>query len=110
MTSLYMLAGYAYSQHLYELALENNALDSLWKFFLVLHISSWIGQFVGHGIFEKRAPALVDNLLLTLVAPFFVSAELLFMLGWNKEMFEEVEVEIKQKIHKFREAKKNKNK
>lgn len=29
----------------------------------LLHAGSWIAQFLGHGLAEKRAPALLDNLL-----------------------------------------------
>ncbi len=29
----------------------------------LLHVGSWIAQFLGHGLAEKRAPALLDNLL-----------------------------------------------
>lgn len=29
----------------------------------ILHAVSWIMQFIGHGVAEKRAPALLDNLL-----------------------------------------------
>ena len=29
----------------------------------LLHGVSWIAQFLGHGLAEKRAPALLDNLL-----------------------------------------------
>ena len=28
-----------------------------------LHAISWIAQFYGHGVHEKRAPALLDNLI-----------------------------------------------
>lgn len=28
-----------------------------------VHVVSWILQFIGHGFAEKRAPALLDNLL-----------------------------------------------
>ena len=28
-----------------------------------IHVSCWIAQFIGHGLAEKRAPALLDNLL-----------------------------------------------
>ncbi len=28
-----------------------------------LNIASWLAQFVGHGVAEKRAPALLDNIL-----------------------------------------------
>ncbi|KAL9862153.1 hypothetical protein AtNW77_Chr1g0076081 [Arabidopsis thaliana] len=38
----------------------------------------WTGQFLGHGLFEKRAPALLDNLLQAfLMGPFFVLLEVL---------------------------------
>lgn len=29
----------------------------------ILHVLSWIAQFLGHGLAEKRAPALLDNLV-----------------------------------------------
>lgn len=29
----------------------------------ILHAISWIAQFLGHGLAEKRAPALLDNVL-----------------------------------------------
>lgn len=30
---------------------------------VVLHVIAWIFQFIGHGFAEKRAPALLDNLV-----------------------------------------------
>jgi uncharacterized membrane protein YGL010W len=30
---------------------------------IAIHVSCWIAQFIGHGFAEKRAPALLDNLL-----------------------------------------------
>jgi len=29
----------------------------------LLHVFSWIAQFIGHGVAEGRAPALLDNLI-----------------------------------------------
>merc|ERR1719490_153072 len=26
-----------------------------------IHVADWIAQFVGHGVFEGRAPALLDS-------------------------------------------------
>ncbi|KAH8496644.1 hypothetical protein H0E87_019404 [Populus deltoides] len=50
-----------------------------WKVVLVAQIICWTGQFIGHGVFEKRAPALLDNLVQAFVmAPFFVLLEVLF--------------------------------
>jgi len=28
----------------------------------IVHVGSWIVQFIGHGVFEKRSPALKDNI------------------------------------------------
>jgi 2-hydroxy fatty acid dioxygenase len=73
---------------------------------LYLHLFAWLTQFVGHGIFEKRAPALLDNMLLMFVAPFFMIFEVLNIgigykekevKGWNRY----VALEIKQ----YRESK-----
>ena len=30
---------------------------------LVVHVACWIAQFVGHGIYEGRSPALLDNIV-----------------------------------------------
>lgn len=62
-------------------------LEIFWKFTLYIHIIAWIAQFIGHGIFEKRAPALLDNLLLTLVAPNFVVLEVMFELGYKPQVY-----------------------
>ncbi|KAK9935123.1 hypothetical protein M0R45_022237 [Rubus argutus] len=49
-----------------------------WKVVLVAQIVCWTGQFIGHGVFEKRAPALLDNLAQAFImAPFFVLLEAL---------------------------------
>ncbi|KAL3234812.1 hypothetical protein RNJ44_02600 [Nakaseomyces bracarensis] len=45
-------------------------------------VLAWIFQFIGHGVFEKKKPALFDNLVQSLVlAPYFILFELLFLLG-----------------------------
>jgi len=49
-----------------------------WKVVLVAQILCWTVQFIGHGIFEGRAPALLDNLVQAFImAPFFVLLEAL---------------------------------
>ncbi|KAI6683140.1 hypothetical protein NL676_029053 [Syzygium grande] len=49
-----------------------------WKVVLAAQLVCWTGQFLGHGVFEKRAPALLDNLVQAfLMAPFFVLLEVL---------------------------------
>lgn len=77
------------------------------KMMIALHIVAWIIQFIGHGIFEKRAPALLSNIFLTLNAPFFVTAEILQMIGWKEEEFELIEKEVVKriKIHNLKKEK-----
>ncbi|GMP58337.1 hypothetical protein CsSME_00022041 [Camellia sinensis var. sinensis] len=51
-------------------------LSLAWKVVLAAQLVCWTGQFIGHGVFEKRAPALLDNLSQAfLMAPFFVLLE-----------------------------------
>ncbi|PHH77033.1 hypothetical protein CDD82_3693 [Ophiocordyceps australis] len=74
---------------------------------LAIHIVSWVAQFVGHGVFEGRAPALLDNLAQALfLAPMFVWLELLFKLGYRKELQSRVDKRVQVEIAKFRAASK----
>lgn len=73
---------------------------------LVIFVLSWIFQFVGHGVFEGRAPALLDNLVQALVmAPFFVFLEILFKFGYRPELQARVEKNVLQQIEKFKSGK-----
>jgi 2-hydroxy fatty acid dioxygenase len=75
---------------------------------LSLHVVSWLAQFVGHGIFEGRAPALLDNLVQAfLLAPLFVWMEILFALGYRPELKARMDKQVQVEIEKF---KTNKNK
>ncbi|KAK1617674.1 hypothetical protein QYE76_023191 [Lolium multiflorum] len=48
------------------------------KVVLVAQLFCWTMQFIGHGVFEKRAPALLDNLVQAfLMGPYFVLLEIL---------------------------------
>lgn len=59
---------------------QNLGFSLAWKVVLAAQIFCWTGQFIGHGVFEKRAPALLDNLTQAfLMAPFFVLLEALQM-------------------------------
>ncbi|KAF8076093.1 hypothetical protein FPV67DRAFT_1573106 [Lyophyllum atratum] len=71
----------------------------------LLHVASWIAQFLGHGLAEKRAPALLDNLVGAVVlAPFFVHLEILFALGYRPEMHRHINNEIGKEITKIKKA------
>ncbi|KAG6832878.1 hypothetical protein H0H92_004762 [Tricholoma furcatifolium] len=72
---------------------------------VIVHVVSWIAQFLGHGLAEKRAPALLDNLIGAVVlAPFFVHLEILFALGYRPEMHKRINNEIGKEITKIRKA------
>jgi len=65
----------------------------------LLHAASWVAQFLGHGLAEKRAPALLDNLLGAVVlAPFFAHLEILFGLGYKPEFHKRINNEIAKEI------------
>ncbi|GAA5828472.1 hypothetical protein JCM11251_006264 [Rhodosporidiobolus azoricus] len=69
-------------------------------------VGSWIAQFVGHGKFERRAPALLDSLLQSLVlAVFFVWLEVLFFLGYRPALYERLMSKTGIKVAEFRRQK-----
>ncbi|KAG4441468.1 hypothetical protein IFR05_003074 [Cadophora sp. M221] len=73
---------------------------------LVVFVISWIAQFVGHGVYEGRAPALLDNLVQALVlAPFFVFMEALFKFGYRPELQKRVGDAVEKEIKKFKAEK-----
>ena len=55
-----------------------------------MFVIGWAIQFVGHW-YEGRKPAFVDDIIGLLVGPMFVTAEAMFMLGWNKPLLSEIE-------------------
>jgi len=82
--------------------------DLTLKAAIAVHVVCWILQFVGHGAFEKRAPALLDNLIQALfLAPMFVWLEILFALGYRPELQARVEKKVQAEIAKFRSQAKN---
>ncbi|CAH2036945.1 unnamed protein product [Thlaspi arvense] len=82
---------------------------------LASQLLCWTGQFLGHGLFEKRAPALLDNLVQAfLMAPFFVLLEVLQSVfgyepypGFQARVNAKVESDIKEWREK-KQIKKNK--
>lgn len=82
--------------------------DITLKSAVAIHIVCWIAQFVGHGAFEGRAPALLDNLVQALfLAPMFVWLEILFFLGYRPELQSRVQQEVQQEIAKFKKQSKS---
>ncbi|KAG0270676.1 hypothetical protein DFQ27_000026 [Actinomortierella ambigua] len=76
-----------------------------------IHVVSWILQFIGHGVAEKRAPKLLDNVVQAVVlAPYFVVYEVLFWFGYRPQLKAELDVLIKEDIAAFRARKAGQNK
>ncbi|KAF2397521.1 DUF962-domain-containing protein [Trichodelitschia bisporula] len=99
-----IMGGTAYANHLLQ---TYGATANYWA--LGLNFVAWIAQFVGHGKFEGRAPALLDNLIQAFfLAPFFVWFEVLFSLGYRPELKARLDKAVEQEIKKFREAKETK--
>ena len=55
-----------------------------------LFVVGWLIQFIGHW-YEGKKPAFIDDVAGLIVAPMFMTAEALFMLGWNKPLLAEIE-------------------
>lgn len=62
-----------------------------------LFVVGWVFQFIGHA-FEGRKPAFVDDLIGLAIGPLFVVAEALFLLGFRKHLYREVEEQVAQKL------------
>ncbi|KAI9170419.1 hypothetical protein LWI28_027665 [Acer negundo] len=84
-----------------------------WKVVLVSQLLCWTGQFIGHGVFEKRAPALLDNLVQAfLMAPFFVLLEALqTFFGYEPYpgFHETVQAKIEAEINEWKASKEKRN-
>ncbi|KAH7326545.1 hypothetical protein B0I35DRAFT_405764 [Stachybotrys elegans] len=75
-----------------------------------LHVVCWIAQFIGHGAFEGRAPALLDNLVQAIfLAPMFVWLEFLFLLGYRRELQARVNKAVQVELAKVRSSKATKS-
>jgi 2-hydroxy fatty acid dioxygenase len=72
-----------------------------------LHVVSWIFQFVGHGVFEGRKPALLDNLVQSIVlAPFFIWFHILFFVGYKPKLHHDINTAIDREIALLKQKKK----
>ncbi|EXJ56844.1 hypothetical protein A1O7_07188 [Cladophialophora yegresii CBS 114405] len=99
--SALLLAGTAYGHHLVDV---HGMTANFWA--ASAFVGSWVAQFAGHGMFEGRAPALLDNLFQAFfLAPLFVWLEILFALGYRPELKNRVDKLVQQDIAKFRESK-----
>lgn len=96
-----IIGGTAYANHLTS---TYGTSANTWA--AAVNVVCWIAQFVGHGKYEGRAPALLDNLVQALfLAPFFVWLEFLFYMGYRPDLKRRVDKAVEQEIQKFRNEK-----
>merc|ERR1719429_605984 len=77
----------------------------LWQAVAVFHATMWIAQFIGHGVFEGRAPALLDSLDQALItAPLFVLMEVAFFFGYRREFHSRIMDEVRKNIAEFKKV------
>ncbi|KAJ0399421.1 hypothetical protein ATCC90586_000395 [Pythium insidiosum] len=58
--------------------------------------------FIGHGVFERRKPALLDSLdQAVITAPMFVLLEVLFSLGYRQALFKRIMRQVKINVEAF---------
>jgi uncharacterized membrane protein YGL010W len=91
---------------LYLMSVKNTELfHSVYNYnqwLIGVFVLSWVMQFISHAVFEKRAPALLDNLVQALVlAPFFVLFEGLFLLGIRRDLKQKVDAKALKNIEEF---------
>lgn len=71
-----------------QLALLETSLWLSWG--IGLFVVGWVFQFIGH-YFEGKKPAFVDDIMGLAIGPLFVVAEVVFMLGLKKQLYQAVE-------------------
>ncbi|KAF2750596.1 DUF962-domain-containing protein [Sporormia fimetaria CBS 119925] len=99
-----LIGGAAFSNHLTS---SYGSKVNSWA--IAVHVVCWVAQFVGHGKFEGRAPALLDNLVQALfLAPFFVWFEILFSMGYRPELKGRINQAVEEQVRKFKEEQRKK--
>ena len=59
---------------------------ALWSLTAILIVIGVASQIIGHRVFERRQPALVDNPTHLLLGPMFVMAKLFIALGFRRDL------------------------
>jgi uncharacterized membrane protein YGL010W len=65
---------------------DNLSSSAIWKATAVLLVTGVALQIVGHRVFERRQPALLDNPSHLLLGPMFVMAKLFIALGFRGDL------------------------
>ena len=73
------------------------------KVMMFIHFFGWMTQFVGHFVYEQRAPALLTNVFFIFMAPFFSTFEVVnYLTGYRQKDVEVYNVIIEQDIAHYR--------
>ena len=59
---------------------------TMWSLTVILIAVGVASQIIGHRVFERRQPALVDNPTHLLLGPMFVMAKLFIALGFRRDL------------------------
>lgn len=93
-----VLVGYLLSTWLFSFH-DDTSRKLLFTWALRVHILSWVAQFIGHGVFEGRSPALFSNLFQAFaMAPLFVVMEVLFSVGYRPDFKDACQIEIDKQL------------
>jgi uncharacterized membrane protein YGL010W len=58
----------------------------VWIIAVALFVLGWALQIVGHQVFERKRPSLLDNPLHMLISPMYVFAKLFIALGFRPDL------------------------
>ena len=96
-------AGILYAPMIYFMHhLATTTLQSHTQGCIAVHVVCWLLQFIGHGLFERRAPALLDNPLQAVhAAVFFVWLEVLFFFGYKPKLAKTLQDLVDVEVRKF---------
>ena len=75
----------------------------VFTFSIWVQVIGWISQFVGHGFFEGRAPAITTNVFFLFLANFFVIFETLhFGFGYRTgKQMDQIRKQVEKDVDKF---------
>ena len=106
-----MASAMVFSAYVYATFLYTSQGAAIWNTALYTHIVCWVAQFIGHGVWEGRSPALLDNLFQAfMMAPLFVLMEVLFMFGYRREFRDRVQKVVDVNVREFQQSKLKKGK
>jgi uncharacterized membrane protein YGL010W len=72
------------------------SVAAVWIVTAVLIVIGWALQIVGHQIFERRRPALLDNPIHMLISPMYIFAKLFIALGFRRDLAAVLQKSIQQ--------------